>query len=399
MPVFFYLQISMSLLNILFWISLSILFYTYAGYAILLYLYNNIRKIWRATTEDLMKYEPRVTLIIPAYNEAEVIKAKIENSLQLNYPADKLDLLFITDGTTDDSEDVLKKYDRVKHLHQNERLGKMAAINRAMQHVQTPVVIFSDANTILNPEAVSLMVKHYANEKIGGVAGEKKVEITATSDVLVGEGIYWQYESKMKQLDSDFNTVVGAAGELFSMRTNLFKPQQEDLLLDDFILSLKICMQGYKVIYEPLAFAIETPSINLREESKRRIRISAGAFQSLLRLPQLFNVFKYPLLSFQYISRRVFRWAFCPLALVVLYLSNLILVFNAEGPFYDAFFLLQNIAYVMALLGWLIKGLQASIIFFVPFYFVFMNASLIAGLFRYIRGVQTVVWEKAKRTS
>jgi cellulose synthase/poly-beta-1,6-N-acetylglucosamine synthase-like glycosyltransferase len=236
------------------------------------------------------------------------------------------------------------------------------------------------------------------HENIGGVAGEKKVEITKPSDTLIGEGIYWQYESKMKQLDSDFNTVVGAAGELFSMRTNLFKLQKEDTILDDFILSLKICMSGYRVIYEPLAFAIESPSISLREESKRRIRISAGAFQSLFRLAGLFNFFKFPLLSFQYISRRVFRWALSPLALILLYVTNFILVFKGDNTFYSLFFVLQNVAYAMAFAGWFFKSLRASIILFVPFYFVFMNASLVVGFFRYVTGVQSAVWEKSKRT-
>jgi cellulose synthase/poly-beta-1,6-N-acetylglucosamine synthase-like glycosyltransferase len=268
-----------------------------------------------------------------------------------------------------------------------------------MQHVQTPVVIFSDANTILNPDAVALIVKHYVHENIGGVAGEKKVEITEASDTLIGEGIYWQYESKMKQLDSDFNTVVGAAGELFSMRTNLFTPQKEDIILDDFILSLKLCMQGYKVIYEPLAFAIETPSMSLREESKRRIRISAGAFQSLFRLAGLFNFFKFPLLSFQYISRRVFRWALSPIALILLYVTNLVLVIKDDNSFYSVFFVLQNVAYAMAFAGWFFRNLRASIIVFVPFYFVFMNASLVVGFFRFITGAQSSVWEKSKRTS
>ncbi|HEX8334055.1 MAG TPA: glycosyltransferase family 2 protein [Segetibacter sp.] len=389
----------MAVLNLLFWVSLAILFYTYAGYAMLLYLYNNISKMLKPTPAEQVVFEPTVTLIVPAYNEAESLKAKIENSLALKYPADKLFLLFITDGTDDGSEQLLQNYNNyITHLHQNERLGKMAAINRAMQHVQTPVVIFSDANTVLNLDAVALIVKHYVHENIGGVAGEKKVEITEASDTLIGEGIYWQYESKMKQLDSDFNTVVGAAGELFSMRTNLFKPQKEDIILDDFILSLKICMRGYKVIYEPLAFAIETPSISLREESKRRIRISAGAFQSLFRLAGLFNFFRFPLLSFQYVSRRVFRWALSPLALILLYITNIVLVIKGDNSFYSVFFVLQNVAYAMAFAGWFFKSLRASILLFVPFYFVFMNASLVVGFFRYATGVQSAVWEKSKRT-
>jgi cellulose synthase/poly-beta-1,6-N-acetylglucosamine synthase-like glycosyltransferase len=387
----------MGLFSILFWVSLAILFYTYAGYALLLYLYNNIRKFRKGNHVSAFAYEPDVTLVVPAYNEAASLKTKIQNSLALKYPEGKLKFLFITDGSTDSSKEVLAQHKSITHLHEGERLGKMAAINRAMQHVQTPVVIFSDANSILNLEAVSLIVKHYANENIGGVAGEKKVEINEP-DTLVGEGIYWQYESKMKQLDSDFNTVVGAAGELFSMRSILFKAQKEDTIVDDFILSMSICMKGYKVIYEPLAFAIETPSVNLKEESKRRIRIAAGAFQSLFRLTGLFNIFKHPVLTFQYISRRVFRWAMSPPALFILYISNLVLVTQEINYFFAFVFVLQNLAYGMSLAGYFFKKLRKTLIVFVPFYFVFMNVSLTIGFFRFISGNQSAIWEKSKRT-
>lgn len=364
----------------------------------LLYIYNNATKLIRRRLPVKQVYQPEVTIIIAAYNEALTLEEKLKNTLQLNYPKDKLNIIVVTDGSTDDSHRIIKKFEPVTHLHKNERLGKMAAINRAMEYVEKPIVIFSDANTILNADAVSLIVQHYSNEKIGGVAGEKKVEAAAApEDILVGEGIYWQYESKMKQLDSDFNTVVGAAGELFSMRTNLFSPEPADTILDDFVLSLRICMKGFKVIYEPLAYAIETPSINLKEESKRRIRIAAGAFQSVTRLAGLFNVFKYPLLSFQYISRRVFRWALSPLALLFLYFSNLGLTLHDGEFFFQVFFVIQNIAYLLAIAGWYFKSLRSTLIVFVPFYFLFMNVSLVLGFIRFVSGTQSAVWEKAER--
>ena len=174
-----------------------------------------------------------------------------------------------------------------------------------MREVDTPLVIFSDANTMLNEACVKKIVTHYANERTGGVAGEKKIlrnqDVSAVGEA---EGLYWQYESFMKKLDAGLNTVTGAAGELFSIRTALFKELKDDLILDDFVISMQICLQGYSIAYEPGAFAIESPSASLADEEKRKVRISAGAYQSVGYLKECLNIFKHPLLSFQYLSRR-----------------------------------------------------------------------------------------------
>ena len=386
---------------ILFWFCLVVLCYTYFGYGLILYFFNRIG-IGKSKFESVdWTTLPAITLVVPVFNEALVLEDKISNCIKLDYPTDKLNIIFISDGSTDLSVNIINHFPRIVHLTQADRAGKMAAINRAMTFVTTPFVLFSDANSFLNPESIKKIVAHYTNEKVGGVAGEKKVAYSGRHAAMgLGEGFYWKYESVLKQLDSDFNTVVGAAGEVFSMRTSLFHPLSEDTILDDLNLSLKICLQGYKVVYEPNAFAVEAPSLNLAEESKRRVRIAAGAFQSMYRMSYFKHVFKYPLLSFQFASRRVLRWIVCPAALLVLYISNMYIMLYQPVLGYEAFFFLQSIFYMSAIVGWLFYGSNIRFYgFFLPFYFVFMNVSIIKGLVKFLTGKQSILWEKSVRNT
>jgi biofilm PGA synthesis N-glycosyltransferase PgaC len=381
---------------ILFWFSVSVLFYTYIGYGLLLYIWTNIFHRREVTSPAFI---PEVTLIVAAYNEEDFIEKKIENSLGLDYPAEKLNFLFITDGSSDNSPAIVKRFAQIQLLHQPERKGKAAALNRAIQFVKTPVVIFTDANTLLNKECIRNIVRHYNKPKTGGVAGEKKVIAqNQASAVETGEGTYWQYESLLKKLDAEFYTVVGAAGEIFSIRTELFRPLKENTITDDFMISMNVCGLGYRVAYEPKAYAIEAASASMKEEAKRKIRISAGNFQALGRLKKFLNPFYNPRLFFQYVSRRVLRWVFCPLSLIIAFFSNLWLFVDTDKLFYHYSFYLQCAFYLMAFTGWILanKKLQAKI-FYIPYYFVFMNAATFAGLVRFARGKQTAVWEKAAR--
>ncbi len=200
--------------------------------------------------------------------------------------------------------------------------------------LNTPFIIFSDANTLLNSASVREIVKHYADPRVGGVAGEKKI-ISEEKDkaVAAGEGIYWKYESFLKRLDSEFYSVVGAAGELFSIRTSLFHEVPPDTIIEDFVQSLQLCKDGWLVRYEPNAYATESASSSMQEEQKRKVRIAAGAFQAMIILRDLFNVFRYPILSFQFISHRILRWTLCPLCLVTGLITNFLLVYNKRGSF------------------------------------------------------------------
>ncbi|PUZ20299.1 Glycosyltransferase, catalytic subunit of cellulose synthase and poly-beta-1,6-N-acetylglucosamine synthase [Chitinophaga costaii] len=383
----------------LYFISAFFLFYNYLGYGILLWILVKLRRRPAVSFSVAPAYEPPVTLIVAAYNEAAFIARKAENTLQLDYPSDKFDILFVTDGSTDGTPEILQQFTGIKVIHQDARRGKTAAINRAMQQVRTPIVIFCDANTFLNKTAIRALVKHYTDESVGAVAGEKRVQQQDGDDQAAGtEGIYWKYESYLKKLDADFYSVVGAAGELFSVRTALFQPVEPAVILDDFVISLRVNLQGYRVAYAPDAYAMESPSDSLQEEHKRKVRISAGGFQSIVLLRSLLNIFRDPVLSFQYISHRVLRWTISPLSLPVLLISNIWLVMHTASPWYQLSLLLQAGAYIAALAGFILAKKQIKIkIFYVPFYFLFMNIAVYEGFFRYIAGKQSAAWEKSKR--
>jgi len=379
----------------LFWISFGILVYTYIGYGLLLLVYNAVFGKRRAKTGE---FYPEVTLIVPAYNEAAVIRSKIENSLSLVYPSNKINFLFITDGSTDGTEQIVREYPQVSLLHLRERRGKAAAINRGMKQVTTPYVVFTDANTMLCKDSISLLVRHFLDEKIGGVSGEKRVADKKASAVGFGERLYWQYESKLKKANADFYTIVGAAGELFAIRTKLFRPVNENIVLDDFVISASICQQGYRFLYEENAFAVEASSSSIKEERKRKIRISAGCFQALVLLKSLLNPIRDARITFQYISHRVLRWTLCPLLLPLLFLVNIFLLDWSNNLIYTYSFWLQAGFYLLALIGWAFanqRGVFRPLL--VPYYFVFMVLSQYAGFYRYLTNRQTVLWEKAHR--
>ena len=392
----------MFFLKFTFWFSAVIVTYSYLGYGLMLWVFLKIKNFF-GRSESLATdqgFEPAVSLVIAAYNEHDIIEQKIQNCLEIDYPRSKLHIVFVADGSNDGTPDVIRQYPEVELLFTPERLGKVAAINRAMEFIKTPFVVFCDANTFLNKESIKELVKHYRDEKIGAVAGEKKVTNNAFlgDAASSGEGIYWKYESFLKALDSKFFTVVGAAGELFSIRTKLFSAVPTHVLLDDFIISMNICKKGYRVVYEPKAFASEKPSFSIREEQKRKIRISAGGFQSVLMLADLLNIFKYGRLSFQYISHRVLRWIVCPVLLPIIFFSNVVLFFASADAVYTAILVGQIAFYIAATVGYYYASKNIKIkALYIPYYFVFMNFALYLGLKRFLGNQQSVLWDKAKR--
>lgn len=387
-------------MKIILWISLFIVFYTYLGYGILLYLLVRLKRILKDKKEIMADWEhlPSLTLVVAAYNEADLMDEKILNTLQLRYPADRLQLLFITDGSTDNSPEVISRYPQIKLMHSPERRGKINAVHRAMKEVHTHVVVFTDANTFLNQDALVNIARHYADPKVGAVSGEKRVKVEDVSDATAGEGFYWKYESTLKKWDSELYSVVGAAGELFSVRNDLYAPVYTDTILDDFMISMLIAQKGYRIVYEPAAYATESSSENIKEELKRKIRIAAGGIQSIVRLPKLLNPFAFPVLSFQYISHRVLRWTITPILMILAFLLNIVIVSRGSIALYTALLLCQALFYALAFLGWLTQQWKIKVkVFFIPYYFCVMNYAVFAGMIRYFGKKQSAAWEKAKR--
>ena len=362
---------SCQVIEILFWIGIGIVFYTYLGYGIVLYLMVKIKELFvKPRLPRLPETLPEATLLIAAYNEEAIVASKMVNCRQLDYPADKLRLVWITDGSNDNTNERLKEYPEVTVLYQPRRQGK---------------------------GAIKEIIRQFSDPRVGCVAGEKRVEIQAEQGATAGEGIYWKYESALKRLDYRLYSAVGAAGELFAIRTSLFEQMPPDTLLDDFILSLRIAMRGYKIAYSKEAYALESASLNMREEEKRKVRISAGGLQSVWRLRGLLNMFRYGILSFQYISHRVLRWTLTPVVLFALLPLNLLLACTGH-TLYTVILALQLAFYLLGYLGYKMEKRNIrNKLLFIPYYFLFMNINVIRGYSYLAKHKGTGAWEKAKR--
>ncbi|WP_162419203.1 glycosyltransferase family 2 protein [Cyclobacterium roseum] len=386
------------MLEVLFWMSIVVVWYAFLGYGVILYLLVKLKGIFtRNPSVSFPENWPEVSLVIPCFNEADVIRIKAENSLALDYPNSNYKVVFITDGSTDNFREVLAEYPQVEILHEDRRAGKTAAENRAMTQVKSPFVVFTDANTLLNKMALKNIIRHFSSDKVGCVSGEKRVLMeSAESASAAGEGMYWKYESFLKKLDSSLYSAVGAAGELVAFRATLYQTLPEDTILDDFMQSMLIASKGYKIVYEPEAYAMETGSDSIPEELKRKIRISAGGWQSMKRLFFQITPFSQPLLFFQYLSHRVLRWTITPFLLIFIFISNLFLW--TQGWVYQLLMIGQILFYLAAGLGYFLENRKLRIkALFVPFYFCLMNYAVVAGLIRFLKGSQKSTWEKAKR--
>ena len=373
----------------LFWLCLAIVVYTYVGYGLILYLLVFIKRLaikakpLADITDDCL---PEVTLMVCAYNEEDIISEKMSNIHSLDYPADRLHLVWVTDGSTDNTNSILSTYPDVKIVFSPERRGKSAALKHGIKEVSTEIVMMTDANTMLNPEAIREIVRLMQDPKVGCVSGEKKVMAKSDSDEAAqGEGLYWKYESTLKRLDSELYSAMGAAGELCVIRRQLMTDIPDDTLLDDFVISMEIVRMGYKIAYTSKAFAMEYGSADLHEESKRKRRIAAGGLQSSWRLRSLMNPLRHPVVAFQFVSHRVLRWTITPVCLFALIPLNTLLVLSGEGIIYTIIWVLQILFYLSAIAGMRISK-----------YFVFMNLNVFRGM-AYLLNNTTGTWEKAKR--
>ncbi|HQK99944.1 MAG TPA: glycosyltransferase family 2 protein [Smithellaceae bacterium] len=390
----------MTALEIVFLVLAGLVVYTYAGYGACMILFAAVKdRLTRPhqTTDD-KGFEPTVTLIVAAFNEEAWLATKIENSLSLDYPQEKFTIVFVTDGSTDGFSDIIGRYPRIAHLHQNERRGKTAAMNRAMKSVDSQIVVFSDANAMLNREAIRKIVAGFRDARVGCVCGEKRLRKDDQAGAAdAGEGFYWRYESRIKAAEARLGSCIGAAGELFAVRGDLFTEIPEDTILDDFTISLGMALRGYRVAYAADAYATETASADMAQEWKRKIRIAAGHVQFLIRMPELLNPFRQGLLAFQYLSHKFLRSFVTPVCFVLLFPLNLLLVTH-KWPLYVFMLSLQGLFYLTAGAGYCLQKRRVPVRgFFLPLYVVMMNAAAWIGVFRYLQGRQTVLWDKARR--
>ena len=391
-------------LKILFWAMLLIVFYTYLGYGILLYIIIRLKRLfWGKPQEAVLPPDeelPDMTLLICAYNEEDVVAEKMKNTLAIDYPKDKFRIMWVTDGSNDHSNELLKAYPEVDIVFSPERRGKSAALKHGLRELKTRYVAFTDANTMLNAGALKEIARQFMDPTVGCVSGEKRVIAKKDGDMAAkGEGLYWKYESTLKRWDSELYSTMGAAGELYAMDPTLVREVPDEALLDDFMMSMYVVQAGKRIAYAPDAYAQEYGSANIFEESKRKRRIAAGGLQSIWWLRSMLNPLHQPLVTFQYVSHRVLRWSITPVAMIILFVVNIILALMGAGLFYSIFLALQLLFYLIALIGWISSryGHRNKILYTI-YYFVFMNINVFRGMAYLRTHGKSGAWEKAKRS-
>ena len=391
-------------MKIVFWIALFIVFYTYIGYGILLYIIIRLKRLFVGRPHEAVlpadEELPTMTLMICAYNEEDIVKEKMANTLALDYPKDKFRIMWVTDGSNDHTNELLAAYPEVDIVFSPERRGKTAALKHGLRELKTRYVAFTDANTMINTSALREIARLFSDSTVGCVSGEKRVAARKAGEMASeGEGLYWRYESTLKRWDSELYSAMGAAGELYAIDPQLCREVPDEALLDDFMLSMYVVQAGKRIAYTSDAYAREYGSANIYEESKRKRRIAAGGLQSIWWLRSMLNPLRQPLVTFQYVSHRVLRWSITPVAMVLLLIVNIALVAMGAGTFYTVMLILQTLFYLMALAGWLTNrfGYKNKLLY-TAYYFVFMNFNVFRGM-AYLRSHgKSGAWEKAKRS-
>ena len=364
-----------------------LIIYIYIGYPVVL-------KMMRAQNIAIKQYRelPYVTLFIPAYNEAKIIKEKIENSLSLDYPNDRLEICVASDASTDKTVSIVKEYIKkgIILFEGKEREGKNSIIDRYITMCRGEIIVFTDANAFFKPDAIRKLVRNYNYDRVVGcVVGNLKYQDETTS-VGRGEGLYFRYESAIKKLESRHGTLVAATGSIYAIRKSLFIPLDLDVA-NDFAHPIQISAKGYQVVFDEEAVAYEKATSSIREEFLRRARIVTRGFTAFLRYRRKYRMLK-GMWGFCFISHKLLRW-FVPFFLIIIFFTNLFL----HSPFFKFTLLGQLIFYSAALAGVLFKK-KSGKFFSIPFYFCLINSAALMGIIKYFRGTRESVWEVAKTT-
>ena len=382
------------LLEWVFFVCAALVVYHYLLYPALVILLSKLRKVVasapdRAPASTL----PSLTVVIAAYNEERVIAQKLENTLALDYPAERLQVIVAAHGSSDATAELARGFESrgVKLLHDPVRRGKTAALNRAVEAATSEIIVFSDANNQFNADALRQLVRHFADPQVGGVCGLKQIYESADRESAVGDGLYWKYESAIKIAESRLGSITTADGEIFAIRRALYQPLDETLINDDTAITFELVRNRYRVLYEPAARSYEHASIRIEDDFNVKVRMVSGGFQTLSRYWR-FLLPPRRAFAWAFISHKVLRWLAAEFLLVMLVCS----VVLVSQPFFQLMLLAQLGFYALAWVGWRRRALGAMpIALYVPFYFCAMNLAALFGLYRYV--TSTTQWKKAER--
>lgn len=381
----------------IFFISAALLLYNYLLYPAGIMALARLRGSESARREETAGDDalPSVTLVIAAYNEERVIEAKIRNSLELDYPRERLHVMVVSDGSTDSTPRIAERFRStgVQSLHQPERRGKTAALNRAVDAATSEIVVFSDANNMFEKDAIRELVKHFSDPRVGGVCGLKQIYDAPQRESSQGDSLYWKYESAIKEAESRLGSITTADGEIFAMRRGLYEPVDERVINDDAELTLLLVRKGYQVLYERRARSREHASIRIEDDFHVKVRMVSGGFQTVAR-HRAFLLPPRTWFGAGFISHKLLRWL-APVFMILIAVSSALLV---SRPFFFVMVLLQGGFYALALAGWLARhGIGRHPVFYVPFYLCAMNLAALYGLWRFLARTQSTQWRKAER--
>jgi len=375
---------------ILFWTLTALVVYVYVGYPLLLALLGRVRSrpVARAPAE------PAVTLIISAFNEADVIADKLRNSLALDYPRERLQIIVISDASDDGTDAIVAGFagEGVELLRMAERGGKTLGLNSGVHLARGEIIVFSDANAMYAPDVVRQLAANFSDAAVGAVVGESTYS-TPQSESERSEGLYWRYETAIKMLESRSGSVVGGDGAIYAIRRALYTPMRADAL-SDFVNPLQIVRAGYRCVYEPRARSSESAAQDFHREFRRKVRIVNRAWRALMSMPGLLNPFRHGWFAIEIFSHKLLRWLM-PALLLGIFVSSLLLL--ASGPIYVVAFLAQVAFYALALLGHSMRE-RASMpsLISIPYYFSLVNVASALGILDAWRGRNYVTWSTAR---
>jgi len=382
-------------MEFVFWACLGLILYTYVGYPLLLrLLVASVPEKQPVTVNCFQPSLPSVEMVIAAYNEESCIRQRVENLLAQDYPASRLTISVGSDGSQDDTNAILSS---ISHPALNAQLfehnrGKISVLNQLAGASNSQILVFSDANTLFDDDAIRQLVSVFADPQVGAVSGELK--LLAADNAENSDGLYWRYEQKLKQWESRFDANLGANGGIYAIRSALYPQLPTDTVVDDFAIVMDIARRGWKVVYQPLAIAREPVAGTIADERKRRIRIGVGNYQALTRSLWALNPLR-GMRSFAFISHKLLRW-FVPHLMLLALLSNLLLV---GQPPYHWLMLAQMLFYLLVFITHLsmLRSRPVGKLLRIAHFFVAMNLSLLQGFIKFISGRVQGSWERTAR--
>ena len=374
--------------QIIFWLSVAVLFYVYAGYPLLVFLVSLIfpKKIKRASIGW------NVTILITAYNEEKAIREKLQNTLNIYYPRNKLEILVASDGSTDKTDEIVKEFAKngVRLFRQEGRVGKTITQNNAVEQATGEIILFSDATTKYNFDVLDAILPNFADETVGCVAGKLIYVDSSASNVGKGAKSYWNYETFLKQAESRACSLIGASGCLYAVRKSAYRPMYAEAC-SDFLICTLLYEQGWRSVYEPQAVCMEDTNKQTDKELRMRVRVILQTFTDLWRNRRMMNPFRSGFYAVELVSHKLLRYS-VPLFLLLIFVSNAALM--THDLFFELLFLAQIAFYLLALIGWAFEKFGAKIgVFAIPHYFVLANLASVLGFYKFLRGERFAAWE------